>query len=119
MKKIISRLFITVFILSVTATLAFAKPGSTPNGPWVTPNQNISLEAFHNYEELTDKLMKIEKSSKGLVKIDEAGVTGGERSIWLVKIGDPDNMPVLPMVNEVSTTVPTGTLPKLMDSTLT
>ena len=39
--------------------------------------------------------MKIEKSSKGLVKIDEAGVTGGERSIWLVKIGDPDNMPVL------------------------
>jgi hypothetical protein len=39
--------------------------------------------------------MKIEKSSKGLVEIEEAGVTGGERSIWLVKIGDPDNTPVL------------------------
>ncbi len=95
MKKVISSLFFTVFILSVTATLALAKPGSTPNGPWVTPNQNISLEAFHNYEELTDRLMKIEKSSNGLVEIEEAGVTGEERSIWLVKIGDPDNPPVL------------------------
>ena len=95
MKKVFSSLFFTVFILSVTATLALAKPGSTPNGPWVTPNQNISLEAFHNYEELTDRLMKIEKSSKGLVEIEEAGVTGEERSIWLVKIGDPDNPPVL------------------------
>ena len=93
--KIFVSLFAVAALLCAIASGAVAEPGSTPNGPWVTPNQNISLEAFHDYEELTARLMKIEKSSKGLVEIDEAGVTGGERSIWLVKIGDPDNTPVL------------------------
>jgi hypothetical protein len=74
---------------------AAAAPGSTPNGPWVTPDQTVSLEAFSTYEELTDRLMKIERTSRGLVEIEAIGTTGEGRSIWLAKIGDPENTPVL------------------------
>ena len=66
-----------------------------PNGPWVTPNQNISLSAFSDYAELTDRLMKIEKTSKGLVEVEAIGTSGEGRSIWLAKIGDPAKTSVL------------------------
>lgn len=82
-------------LLCVTAESVVAGPGSIPNGPWVTPEQNISLEAFSSYEQLTDRLMQIEASSNGLVEIEEAGVSGEGRSIWLAKIGNPSNSAVL------------------------
>ena len=93
--KIYACLFAAAALLCAGASAAFAAPGSTPNGPWVTPNQNISLEAFHDYEELTARLMKIEKSSKGLVRIVSAGMTGEGRDIWLAEIGDASKIPVL------------------------
>lgn len=82
-------------VLFLFSLPAMADPDSTPNGPWVTPDQNISLEAFSDYEELTDRLMKIEKTSKGLVEVEAIGTSGEGRSIWLAKIGDPGNTPVL------------------------
>lgn len=82
-------------LLAATSLPATADPGSTPGGPWVTPNQTISLEAFSTYEELTDRLMQIEHSSKGLVEIESIGLTGEGRDIWLAKIGNSSNMPVL------------------------
>ena len=53
--------------LSVCLLPAAADAESTPNGPWVTPEQNISLEAFSDYEQLTERLMQIEAASSGLV----------------------------------------------------
>jgi hypothetical protein len=82
-------------LLAATSLPATADPSSTPNGPWVTPNQTISLEAFSTYEELTDRLMRIEASSKGLVDIESIGLTGEGRDIWLAKIGNSSNLPVL------------------------
>ena len=93
-KKLVQSLTATA-VFSIATVSAVATPGSKPNGPWVTPNQTISLEAFESYEQLTDKLMQIEKSSKGLVEIEAAGTTGEGRSVWLAKIGDPTNKPVL------------------------
>lgn len=82
-------------IFSLSALPAVAAPDSKPNGPWTTPNQEISLKAFSSNEELTKRLLQIEKSSKGLVEVEEIGVSGEGRSIWLAKIGDPSKTPVL------------------------
>jgi hypothetical protein len=78
----------------ISTGIAFSKPQSKPNGPWITPNQNISLEGFESYEQLTSKLMQIEKRSKGLVDIDSVAITGEGRDVWLVKIGNEENTPV-------------------------
>ncbi len=80
---------------AITTTSVLAAPGSKPNGPWVTPNQHISLEAFESNEQLEKKLKQMEKSSKGLIELEEAGTTGQGRTVWLAKIGDPSNTPVL------------------------
>jgi hypothetical protein len=69
--------------------------GTVPAGPWITPDQNVSLEGFESYEQLTDKLMGIEAHSGGLVEIESVAVTNEGRDVWLVKIGDPTKTPVL------------------------
>lgn len=81
-------------VLVLAAQPAMAKPDSEPYGPWVTPQQTVSLEAFHTYEELTKELMKIDRRSD-LVEVESAGLTNENRDIWLVKIGDPSKTPVL------------------------
>jgi hypothetical protein len=68
---------------------------STPAGPWITPDQNVSLKGFESYEQLTEKLMRIEARAGGLVEVESVAVTINDRDVWLVKIGDPDNTPVL------------------------
>lgn len=81
-------------VLVLASLPAAAEPSSTPNGPWVTPDQTVSLEAFHTYEELTDELMKIDRRSD-VVEVASAGMTTEGRDVWLVKIGDPTKSPVL------------------------
>jgi hypothetical protein len=80
------------------ATL-LAGPGlaqtSTPAGPWITPNQNVSLKGFESYEQLSEKLMRIEARAGGLVEVESVAVTNNGRDVWLVKIGDLANTPVL------------------------
>jgi hypothetical protein len=68
---------------------------STPAGPWITPDQNVSLKGFESYEQLSDKLMRIEARAGGLVEVDSVAMTNNDRDVWLVKIGDPANTPVL------------------------
>jgi hypothetical protein len=68
---------------------------STPAGPWITPDQNVSLEGFESYEQLTEKLMRIEARAGGLVAVESVAVTTNGRDVWLVRIGDPANTPVL------------------------
>ena len=78
----------------ISTGIAFSKPQSKPNGPWLTPDQKVILEGFESYEQLTSKLMQIEKRSKGLVEIDSVAITGEGRDVWLVKIGNEENTPV-------------------------
>ncbi|MDH3671709.1 MAG: M14 family zinc carboxypeptidase [Gammaproteobacteria bacterium] len=88
--------------LGLAAGLAFTLTGgsvlaqdSTPAGPWITPDQNVSLEGFESYEQLTNKLFDIERRAKGVLGIRSVAVTGEGRDVWLVTIGDPRKTPVL------------------------
>ncbi len=96
MRSRVSLAAIGTLLCMMAASVAFAQVPDPvqPGGPWVTPNQNISLEAFSSYEELTDQLTKIDRQSDA-VEVESAGVTGQGRDIWLAKIGDPSKTPVL------------------------
>jgi hypothetical protein len=74
---------------------ALAQTDITPGGPWVTDTQVEKREALHSYDELVKTLKKIEKSSKGLVELEVIGLTNQGREIYLAKIGDPSNTPVM------------------------
>jgi len=84
-----------VAFLFIGAGMAFAKTEIIPGGPWLTDNQNENLNAFTSYEELVKALKKIEKSSKGLVELEVIGLTNQGRDIYLAKVGDPANTPVM------------------------
>ncbi len=81
--------------LYVAFSAAAWAQSTVPAGPWITPDQNVALEGFESYEQLTDKLMGIEARSGGLVEIESVAVTNEGRDVWLVKIGDPSKTPVL------------------------
>ena len=87
--------FITnLFFYTITALLTFTVQ-ATPNGPWINPNQNISLQAYMSYEELTRQLIRISGQSKGKMVLESAATTGQGRTVWLAKIGNPDKTPVM------------------------
>ncbi len=65
-----------------------------PNGPWVTPSQTVSLEAFTDYEHLTQTLVGIDERSD-VVDVVSAGTSTHGRDIWLARIGDPSKTPVM------------------------
>jgi hypothetical protein len=95
MKKHSLKIIVIALVFAFISTgIAFSEPQSKPNGPWITPDQKVILEGFESYEQLTSKLMQIEKRSKGLVEIDSVAITGEERDVWLVKIGNEENTPV-------------------------
>lgn len=83
------------------SSAAIATPQSTPNGPYIEDNQNISLESYMSNEDLAKKLQNLEKSSNGKMKLEIAGYSNlspdgyqteadkGE-PIYLVKFGDND-----------------------------
>jgi hypothetical protein len=73
----------------------FAGTDIVPGGPWLTVNQNMSLERLNDYTQLVKKLKQIEKTSKGLVELEIIGDTNEGRNIYLAKIGDPGNEPVM------------------------
>lgn len=93
--RILRRLKLVGLILAAISIQVVAAPTSVPAGPWITPNQEVSVEGFESYEQLTAKLQRIEKRSKGLVNIESVAVTNQGRDVWLVKVGDPEKTPVL------------------------
>ena len=93
--KIFSALITVLAFLGFGPSAAFGKSDIIPGGPWITDNQNVNLNAFSSYEELVKTLKKIEKSSKGLVELEVIGLTNDGRDIYLAKVGDPDNTPVM------------------------
>lgn len=86
-----------VFAAGLSALLAgpVLAQTSTPAGPWITPNETVSLEGFESYEQLSEKLVRIEARAGGLVEVESVAVTNNGRDVWLVKIGDPAKTPVL------------------------
>ena len=97
--KSYSKIFIAfislIVLMGVGLNSALAKSDITPGGPWITDNQQVNYEALASYEELVKALKQIEKSSKGLVELEVIGLTNQGRDIYLAKVGDPDNTPVM------------------------
>ena len=89
---------LTLALVAVTGGGAAADPDpdtfAQPNGPWVTPQQTVSLEAFTDYEQLTRTLTGIDERS-AVVDVVSIGTSTHGRDIWLARIGDPSNTPVM------------------------
>ena len=69
---------------------AAAAPQSWPNGPWEVPQQNDSLAAIRDYDQLVATLQNIAQSSKGATQLDYAPypAKGSGRLVPYVTIGD-------------------------------
>lgn len=103
MKKKFSKVILpTALALTVSvSSAAYANPQSTPNGPYIEDNQNISLSSYMSNAELATKLQKLEASSNGKMKLEVAGYSNlapdgyqteadkGE-PIYVAKFGDND-----------------------------
>lgn len=53
------------------------------------------LPMLSSYPELVKQLEKLEKTSKGLIELDTIGQTNEGRDIYLAKVGNPNNTPVM------------------------
>lgn len=79
---------LVVSMLQVTP--AAAAPQSWPNGPWVVPDQEESLSAIRDYDQLVATLENIVHASKGAAQLDYAPypAKGSGRLVPYVAIGD-------------------------------
>jgi len=97
---LLTALILMFCFVSIGANSAFAKPDIVPGGPWITDTQGISLSVLSDYDELVKKLEQIEKTSKGLVELEIIGQTINEKDIYMAKVGDPANIPVMIMTQQ-------------------
>ncbi|KAB2336173.1 hypothetical protein F7731_11785 [Cytobacillus depressus] len=88
MKKIWKMILACVVVSNLFVFTSHAK--TEPNGPWVTPEQKVSLQRMYTPEELEKELKDIEARSKGMMKLEVAGVTQTGYPIYVAKIGDND-----------------------------
>jgi hypothetical protein len=80
-------------VAALTATSATAQqPGSTPGGPWVQPNQNESLSAIRDYDQLVSTLERLTAGSNGAAELTYSPfhAKGSGRAIPIVTIGSGD-----------------------------
>jgi len=89
--------------LLVAPTAGFAEPGPSPQ-----KGDNLSIEGFISYKELTKKLQQIQKSSQGKVKLETAGKTNQGRDIHKVTVGHGDK--VVLIESEIHGNEKTGTV---------
>jgi|GEM_PF-947818 len=82
--------FVGMFAAIVRVAPALAAPQSWPNGPWVVPQQEESLSAIRDYDQLVATLENIVKSSQGASTLDYAPfpAKGSGRLIPYVTIGN-------------------------------
>lgn len=92
----LKKLSVLVTIIALVATIAvpaLAETGATPNGPFPTETQNISLSAYHDYEQLVKRLKQLEQESNGEIKLEVVGQSREGRNIYMIKAGHgPDNV---------------------------
>ena len=93
--RIFTALIVMAMFLGLASSAALGKSEITPGGPWITDNQNVSLERLNDYPQLVKRLKQIEKTAKGLVELEVIGDTNGGRNVYLAKIGDPGNDAVM------------------------
>ncbi len=74
----------------LAAGLAAGSPHTTPDGPWVQDEQNLSLRGFSSYEELTRDLEAVARSSQGRVTLETVGQSNEGRDLRLAKVGTGD-----------------------------
>ncbi|HKJ57394.1 MAG TPA: M14 family zinc carboxypeptidase [Nitriliruptoraceae bacterium] len=83
---------IAALALAMTVpTAVLADPQSTPNGPWLTDEQEVNLSALLSYDQLWDSLERIEHASHGAMTLSAAprqSNTG--RDIPVASIGTGD-----------------------------
>lgn len=72
------------------APAATADPQTVPNGPWVQDSQHVSLKRLHDYDELSRRLAKIERTSHGRVTVEVAGQSNEGRNVYLARAGSGD-----------------------------
>ncbi|MBU8915140.1 hypothetical protein BGM25_03650 [Bacillus sp. FJAT-29953] len=70
------------------ATSVFAEPTTTPNGPWVQDQQNLSFEGLMSNEQLEAKLKQLVQASKGKVQLSQFGTSNDGYPLYVAKLGD-------------------------------
>jgi len=73
-----------------SSTSIFAESTTTPNGPWVQDQQNLSFAGLMSNEQLEAKLKHIEKSSQGRMVLDQFGTSNDGYPLYAAKFGDND-----------------------------
>ena len=90
---------IALAVVMIFTPMVFAQPQSTPNGPWVEDEQNLSLQGIMTNEELYKKLEQIEHTSHGRMELEIVGYSDAIHGdlmeplgypLYLCKFGDPD-----------------------------
>jgi len=70
---------------------------TTPNGPWSQPNQNESLSAIRNYDELVKTMRQYVQRSNGAARFSWGAyaANGSGRKIPIVNVGSGDRKMVI------------------------
>lgn len=93
------RLPIAAFLCG-TSLLPGIAAAAEPNGPWVTEQQNVSLEGFMSNEQLYDQLASLARRSAGTLSLEQTGSSGQGQPIWLARLGAPDKPAVMIMTQQ-------------------
>jgi len=93
------RLPIAAFLLGAGLLPGIAA-AAQPNGPWVTEQQNVSLEGFMSNEQLYDQLAGLARRTAGALSLEQAGTSGQGQPIWLARLGAPDKPAVMIMTQQ-------------------
>ncbi|MEH7445025.1 M14 family zinc carboxypeptidase [Bacillus sp. JJ1122] len=86
---IISSGFLATSLL-YSSTSIYAESTTTPNGPWVQDEQNLSIAGLMTNEQLEAKLKQIEKSSKGKMVLEQFGTSNDGYPLYAAKFGNND-----------------------------
>lgn len=120
MKKKLSRILGLIIVLSMIASIvAFASPQSIPNGPYIQPEQFISLQSYMSNQDLYDALYKLADRSNGRMTLEIAGYSNAINGnlmeplgypLYVAKLGDanPDKTKVL-ITSQIHGNEPIGT----------
>ena len=120
-RKMIYLALVSLLVLAVCSTFAFAAPQSTPNGPYVEEEQGaVSLSSIMTNEELYEKLFQLEARSKGVMEVELVGYSNDMNfddvmeplgyPMYVCKFGDPDpSKPSILITTQIHGNEPLGT----------
>ncbi len=87
------RAFVAASVAGLIASLgaastATADPPHNPGGPCLQPDQNVSLSSVAGYADVVQALDRIERTSRGLVEVASAGMSGEGRELLYATVGE-------------------------------